>query len=118
MTGGPTAMSSVLSCAVVRAWNHPRYNMISSSLTKRALVFAMAALLASTAATATAGTLSYNFSICEDQSVLQNPIDSTIAGIAGAQPQHSLMVERNMPYIRLENTSDTAQIQRLKLTVG
>ena len=62
--------------------------------------------------------ISYSMILCEDINVLRNPNNSTVAHNAAWNSQHTLMLERTMPYVDLINTSATDNITELSMTIG
>jgi PEP-CTERM motif-containing protein len=67
-----------------------------------------------------AGTVSYAMTLSEDLSVLTHPGNATVAQMAALTTQHTLMLERTMPYIELKNTSTdaTSTMTQFSLTIG
>jgi PEP-CTERM motif len=79
-----------------------------------------AALVLCCAAAARAEAISYSLMMCEDLAVLKNPTNKTLAMNEAWKPQHTLMLERTMPYFELRNTSDDpeAVITQVSMTIG
>lgn len=82
-----------------------------------ALALALAALFAS-AHSASAASVSYALTLCEDYSVLSNPNNKIVAENAALKSQHTLMLERTNPYFEIKNTSEDAMLTQLVLTIG
>jgi hypothetical protein len=74
--------------------------------------------LSAMGASARADMISYSMILCEDINVLRNPNNSTVAHNAAWNSQHTIMLERTMPYVELVNTSATDNITELSMTVG
>jgi hypothetical protein len=79
---------------------------------------ACATILFACAATVDAGQVAYSFRISEDLSVLRYPNNAAILNAAANKTQHTLMLERDMPYFELRNTSETALISAFNLSIG
>jgi hypothetical protein len=82
------------------------------------LAFVAMAPFAICAAVARAEAISYSLMFCESLDVLRDPDNKTLAMNAAWKPQHSLMLERTMPYFELRNTSEEATITQLMITIG
>jgi len=76
----------------------------------------MALLLLS--GTARAGTISYSMAFCENFNVLQQPGNQAVASFAALSSQHEIMLQRTTPYVKITNTSDTAEISQLSMTIN
>ncbi len=76
------------------------------------------AALGGLATHAQADAISYSLTLCEDLDVLKDPTNKTLAMNAGWKPQHTLMMERTSPYVELKNTSDSALITQLSMSIG
>ncbi len=70
--------------------------------------------------TARANTIAYSMTLSEDLSVLTHPGNATVAQMAALTTQHTLMLERSMPYIELKNTSTdaTSTMTQFSLSIG
>lgn len=70
------------------------------------------------AARAQAEAISYSLMLCESLDVLRDPMNKTLAMNVAWVPQHTLMLERTMPYFELRNTSEEAVITQFSMTIG
>ncbi len=82
------------------------------------LCWACLALL-SFSATASAAIMSYDFRICENFSVLQDPTNTTLQQQAVQTTVQALIIARDMPYFQLINTSPDplASLTSFRLTI-
>ncbi|MBI3836517.1 MAG: PEP-CTERM sorting domain-containing protein [Planctomycetia bacterium] len=90
------------------------FHRLCASRVLLAAVFWLSAI----GATARADMISYSMILSEDINVLRNPSSSTVAHNAAWVSQHTLMLERTMPYVELINKSTTADITELSMTIG
>jgi PEP-CTERM motif len=89
-----------------------------SVLRRTSAVLLTAALVLLCAASAHAAAISYSLMLCESLDLLKDPTNKTLAMNVAWKPQHTLMLERTMPYMELVNTSEEAEITQLSLTIG
>ncbi len=82
------------------------------------LALLAAATLSLLASAARASAISYSLTMCEDLEVLKDPMNKTLAMNQAWKPQHTLMLERTMPYMELRNTSENALLTQFALTIG
>src|SRR4029078_273434 len=70
--------------------------------------------------TARASSISYAMTLCEDYGVLVQPDNAILAQYAAVKPQVTLLMERTMPYIQLNNTSDDdgAMLTQFTMSIG
>jgi hypothetical protein len=78
----------------------------------------MAALALACAARAEAAAISYSLTLCESLEVLRDPMNKRLAMNVAWKPQHSLMLDRTMPYFELRNTAEEADITQLSISIG
>lgn len=78
----------------------------------------VAALALAICAQARAESISYSLVMCESLEVLRNPTNKTLAMNEAWKAQHTLMLERTMPYFELRNTSEDAMITRMSISIG
>lgn len=60
----------------------------------------------------------FRFSICEKPELLDYPDSSMVAHMAAWDSPNGLMMARNKPYIELENTSPTADLESFTMSIG
>ncbi len=68
--------------------------------------------------TATAESISYSLTFCENLDVLKDPTNQTLMENVSKQSQHSLMMQRTTPYFELRNTSEAALLTQFSMTIG
>lgn len=65
-----------------------------------------------------ADTVSFSMTMSENLSVLKNPGNTPISQMAAITTQHTLMLQRSMPYIEVKNTSEAGELTQFSLTIG
>jgi hypothetical protein len=94
------------------------YRMNSSPALRRRAALLAGALVLILGARAQAASISYSLTMCESLEVLKDPMNKTLAMNVAWRPQHSLMLERTMPYFELRNTSEEGEITQLSISIG
>jgi hypothetical protein len=84
---------------------------------RTALAAALVVVWCATAAPTRAATMSYNFSISSDQSLLMNPQNSSIQNQVAQKSSNVVNTANNNPVIEITNTSTTADISEVKISL-